>query len=442
MIIRKTMLYGNSVNDNPLPVFSSNPLVSIPGFAGGKQVAVSLSEELLHMHVLLMGGTGSGKTNTFCHVLPQIQSKMTSNDVMLVFDSKRDFDHFQKSTDYVISYRDDCKGTNVTWNLFMDIVADGWEKENISSNADEVAETIFADAIENSSQPFFPKAAKDIFAAIIKGMAYLGASDKSYRVKHLNNKSLKKYLTILDAEKLNAFISPIPELAGVLKYVGNGHSEQALGVFAELQSIVGHIFTRNFEEDGRFSVRRSVKERNGTTLFVEYDPSRGKALQPIYQLLVDLFLKEALSPNRSVKGRVFVLCDELKMLPQLNHFEDALNFGRSLGVSIIAGIQSMEQLYEVYGEYGGKNIASAFQTVFCFHTNDVASRQYVKGIFGENMSVIQYMTPSGKTVEEQRSGNCVEDWDITTLNCGEAIIGIPYQMPFRFQISRYRLKHR
>ena len=102
----------------------------------------------------------------------------------------------------------------------------------------------------------------------------------------------------------------------------------------------------------------------------------------------------------------------------------------------------MEQLYEVYGEYGGKNIASAFQTVFCFHTNDVASRQYIKGIFGENMSVIQYMTPSGKTVEEQRSGNCVEDWDITTLNCGEAIVGVPYQMPFRFQISRYRLKHR
>lgn len=437
MIIRKTMLYGNSVNDNPLPVLCSTPLVSIPGIASGKQVSISFSEELLHMHVLLMGGTGSGKTNTFCHILPQIQRRMNSNDVMLAFDSKRDFAHFQKDTDYVISYRNDCKGSTVTWNLFMDIVADGWEKGSISTNADEIADAIFSDAIENSSQPFFPKAAKDIFAAIIKGMAFIGASDKSYRIKHLNNKSLIKYLTILDAEKLNAFISPIPELTGVLKYVGNGQSEQALGVFAELQSIVGHIFTQNFGEDGRFSVRRCVKERNGTTLFIEYDPSRGKSLQPIYQLLVDLFLKESLSPNRTVKGRVFVLCDELKMLPQLNHFEDALNFGRSLGVSIIAGIQSMEQLYEVYGEYGGKNIASAFQTVFCFHTNDVASRQYIKGLFGENMSVLQYMTPSGKTVEEQRSGNSVEDWDITTLNRGEAIIGLPYQLPFIVQIKKY-----
>ena len=437
MIIRKTMLYGNSVKDNPVPVSCSMPLVSIPGVSDGKRVSISLSEELLHMHVLLMGGTGSGKTNTFRHILPQIQSRMTADDVMLVFDSKRDFDHFQKDSDYVISYRNNCKGTSVTWNLFMDIVADGWDKDSITSNADEIADAIFADAIENSSQPFFPKAARDIFAAIIKGMAFLGTSDKTYRVKHLNNRSLVKYLTILDAEKLNAFISPIPELAGVLKYVGNGRSEQALGVFAELQSIVGHIFTRSFGEDGRFSVRKSVKERNGNTLFIEYDPSCGKSLQPIYQLLVDLFLKEALSPNRSCKGRVFVLCDELKMLPRLNHFEDALNFGRSLGVSIIAGIQSMEQLYEVYGEYGGNNIASAFQTVFCFHTNDAASRQYIKGIFGENMSVLQYMTPSGKTVEEQRSGNSVEDWDITTLNCGEAIIGLPYQLPFIIQIRKY-----
>lgn len=436
MIIHKRILYGNSVNDNPLPMNLSKPMVTIPGTIAGRQAFVAIPEELLHMHMLFMGGTGSGKTNSFRHILPQIQKNMTSDDVMLVFDSKQDFESFHRDFDYVISYRNDCRGISSTWNLFMDVVADGWKKEDIISNSDEIADVIFSKAIESSSQPFFPRAARDIFAAVIKGMAFLGISDKDFRVKNLNNKAFIKYLNNLNADKLNEFLSPIPELAGVLKYVGNGKSEQALGVFAELQSVVSHIFTRNFGEDGRFSVRKSVKERNGKTLFIEYDPSRGKSLQPIYQLLVDLFLKEALTPDRSVKGRVFVLCDELKMLPYLNHFEDALNFGRSLGVAIIAGIQSMEQLYEVYGEYGGKNIASAFQSVFCFHTNDTASRQYIKGLFGENMSVLQYIAPSGKTIEEQHTGNSVEDWDITSLKLGEAIIGIPYQMPFRFHISK------
>ncbi len=439
MIIRKNMLYGDSVNDNPTPILSSKPMIRIPGINKSIQSCVDLSEELMHMHILLMGGTGSGKTNTFLHILPQIQKNMTSNDIMLVFDSKQDFVSFHRNSDYIISYKKNHKGKKAIWNLFMDVVADGWEKENIASNADEIADVIFSQAIEKSSQPFFPKAAKDIFAAIIKGMSFLGINDKTYRIKYLNNKALMKYLNIIDADKLSEFLSAFPELTGALKYVGNGKSEQSLGVFAELQSVISHIFTRDFGEDGRFSVRKSAKERNGKTLFIEYDPSRGKALQPIYQLLVDLFLKETLTPISTNKGRVFILCDELKMLPQLNHFEDALNFGRSLGVSVVAGIQSMEQLYEVYGEYGGKNIASAFQTVFCFHTNDVASRQYVKGLFGENISVMQYVTPSGKAIEEQHIGNSVEDWDITSLECGEAIVGIPYQKPFRFKFSKYHI---
>ena len=90
-------------------------------------------------------------------------------------------------------------------------------------------------------------------------------------------------------------------------------------------------------------------------------------------------------------GRVYVICDELKLLPHLLHLEDGINFGRSVGVKIVAGIQSMEQLYEVYGEIGGKNIASGFQTTICFHTNNQATRDYIKGIHGSNYSAIQHM---------------------------------------------------
>ena len=147
-------------------------------------------------------------------------------------------------------------------------------------------------------------------------------------------------------------------------------------------------------------------------------------------------MKEALSTSKKSSGRVFVICDELKMLPHLNHFEDALNFGRSLGVAVIAGIQSMQQLYEVYGEYGAKNIASAFQSILLFRTNDEASRNFAKSIFGKNVTTIQYMTPSGKAVEEKVDGYCVEDWDILDLHCGEAIIGLPYIPPFRFQFRK------
>ena len=99
------------------------------------------------------------------------------------------------------------------------------------------------------------------------------------------------------------------------------------------------------------------------------------------------------------------------MLPHLNHLEDALNFGRSLGVVVIAGIQSMEQLYGIYGEFGGKNIASGFQTTFCFRTNNAATREYIKGVHGQNVCAMRYLDHSNKPVEELRTGYAVEDWE-------------------------------
>lgn len=434
MIARNTLLCGSALAANPVPVLPCAPFVSIPGFHNGVNARLGLSEEHFTTHCLLAGATGAGKTNALKFMLAQLISHMTVNDSMLVFDSKLDFTSNHRVGDMVIS---NCSPTEHVWNIFMDVVADGWEEKPVALNADEISEVIFSDAVRAGSQPFFPKAARDIFSAVVQAMTRLGAGDSQYRREFLNNRALREYLSMLDAKRLCEFLGRFAGLSGVLKYVGNGRSDQALGVFAELQSVINRVLSRNYGEDGRFSMRKAVQDRKGRIVFIEYDPSCGKSLQPVYQVLVDLYLKEVLSPRRGGTGRVYVVCDELKMLPHLNHFENALNFGRSLGVSVIAGIQSMEQLYEVYGEHGGKNIAAAFQTVFCFRTNDQATREYIQGIFGKNRSVLQYLTPSGKTAEEKITGNCVEDWDIAELKRGEAIVGIPYEKPFKFRFNRY-----
>lgn len=430
-MINSKLLFGTSLAMNTPLRLSTPPAITFRG--GG--ATFGISEEDLSTHILLAGATGSGKTNVMLHMITKLKPKMSPEDVMLVFDTKNDFGQFRCKDDYLISnYSKACN--NVTWNIFMDIVADGWGVSEIDTNADELAEVIFSDSISSSNQPFFPSAARDIFAAILKGMCYLGIKDTDYRIKYLNNKALSQYLRDLDAKRLTEFLKNFSELTGVLKYVGSGNSDQALGVFAELQAVTGRLFIKGFAGDGRFSIRKAERQKGGRTLFVEYDVSLGQSLIPMYRVLVDLFLKEALNPQNA-KGRVYVLCDELKMLPHLKYLEDALNFGRSLGLVVIAGIQSMEQLYEIYGEYGGKNIASGFQTTFCFRTNNAATRDYIKGIHGQNVCAVYYLNHSNKPVEETRDGNVVEDWDITSLRRGEAIIGLPGQAPFKFYIERF-----
>lgn len=438
MLLRKEMLMGTTLENNPLPQMRPDAIVRIPGTKDGYSVMVGLTKQNLQMHTLFLGGTGSGKTNAMRYLIYQIQNAMTTEDVMLVFDAKLDFDMFHRPDDYIITYRENCVGNVGIWNLFRELVSDGWEEHLISANADELSEIIFSEAITESAQPFFPKAARDIFSAIIKAMTYLGKDDKQYRIKYLNNKALYEFLKKLDAKRLINFLEPIPEVTGVLKYVGNGKSDQALGVLAELQSVVSKLFNREFGRDGRFSVRAALENRGGRTIYIEYNPANGCSLKPVYRLLVDLFLKEALNPRLNRKGNVYIVCDELKMLPHLEHFEDALTFGRSLGVSVTAGIQSIQQLYEVYGEAGGKNIVGAFQNVFTFRTKDEASRQYVKSIYGENVSAIQYLLPSGEMKEEIYTGCAVEDWEIISLKLGEAIVGLADSLPFKLRIEKFR----
>lgn len=427
------VIYGYSLMENPPFPRSSNPAIRMRGDGG---VTFDISWDQLSTHVLLAGSTGSGKTNAILQMIAKLKANMTPDDVMLIFDTKNDFAGFRDKEDFVISNYAKSQN-NVVYNIFMDIVADGWGMEEIDSNADELAEVIFSDSIATSNSPFFPMAARDVFAAVLKAMCYMGINDKDYRVRYLNNKMLAQYLRDLDAKRLAELLKNFPTLTGVLKYVGGGGSEQALGVFAELQTVTGRLFIKNFGADGRFSIRKAERQKGGRTLFVEYDASSGQSLRPMYRVLVDLFLKEALSPQRA-KGHVYVICDELKMLPHLKYLEDALNFGRSLGIVVIAGIQSMEQLYEIYGEYGGKNIASGFQTMFCFRTNNAATRDYVKGVYGKNLRAIHYLNFSNQPVEETQEGSAVEDWDITSLRRGEAIIGLPGQAPFRFYIERFR----
>lgn len=433
MVIKTETLFGNRVNENLIPPLSPRSPILMVG--NGRKFGIT--QEQLSTHLLLLGSTGTGKTNAILHIISQLKSSMNSNDVMLVFDSKLDFCRFHGSDDYVITNRSSGVSTSAEWNVFMDIVADGWDKEAIILNADEIAEVVFSDSIANSNQPFFPTAARDVFSAILKAMTFLGISDLDYRVKHLNNSTLNQYLLTVNATKLNEFLNSFPELQGVLKYIGDGRSDQALGVLAELQSVTSRLFVKCFGKNGRFSIRKAERLRSGKALFIEYDPACGLSFQPIYRIIVDLFLKEALSPSQK-RGHVYFICDELRMLPSLSHFEDALNFGRSLGISVIAGIQSMEQLYESYGEYGGKNIASGFQNIFCFRTSNAASREYVKGLFGRNICAYQYLDPANKAQEDIREGNSVEDWDISILSRGEAIIGLNGEKPFIFYMERFR----
>ena len=421
---------GHYVRDAPVHIPSSD----------SSNLFVSLTEDILNKHVLVLGSTGTGKTNLINHIVHDIKSGMGPNDVMMIFDTKGDYKDrfFDQRKDVVIGnskmYRDESQ----KWNIYREILIDGVKFDSYDQNAKEIAGSLFADTMEEEgTNSFFPRAAADVFGSILSAFVKTSRMEKDRMAQTLHNMALRNFMDQLKEDELFALLQADRTYGVSRHYLGDRPNEQGLGVIATLESIVREILQGVFAMDGRFSVREFIRNKGGRTLFIEYDLSVGTTLTPVYRLLVDLALKEALS-RQSHEGNVYVICDEFKLLPHLKHIDDAVNFGRSLGVKVIAGIQSVNQLYDNYGEYKGKNIAAGFSSLIAFRMSDSESREFVSGRFGKKLVTDTIYSDTGKSTSSVREANVVEDWDLTKLKPLEAVVGLAFEDPFLFRFGLFR----
>ncbi len=437
MDVKLNPVYGSTVIQNSV-VTENNPFVRIPGKFRNKSEPLCMSKDTLSKHIMLIGGTGCGKSNVFYHIVDQIKKKLTPNDVMVIFDTKGDYYNlFGSNNDYVLGSGALFVDKSEKWNIFKEIVSDGWDQKNFELNAHEIAWSIFRESIEKSKDPFFPQAARDLFTAILLCMIEEGRDNTKYRKEYLFNSELKKALDESSIFEVKAMIESHPHFASVLSYIGDGTTGQALGVYAEMLGTVRKLLVTCFDDKGMFSIRDFIRKVGGKTLFIEYDISLGQTMTAIYSLLFDLALKEALGRSKS-QGDVYLIFDEFRLIPHLQHIDDGVNFGRSLGVKIIAGLQSINQLTEAYGEYKGKNILAGFSSVFAFHANDKYTRDYIVGLHGKNIVMEQYKTLSNSIREERHEAHVVEDWNMSELEVGEAIISFPFGKPYIYKFDLYR----
>ena len=248
-----------------------------------------------------------------------------------------------------------------------------WEE-----NATEIAKTIFADRLEKTTQVFFPNAAKDLLTALI--LCICRSREPAER-KH--NRSLLHTLQRLTSEKMVSYLRRHPDMENMISYIQDPKSGQTLGVISELQSAVRELLVGNFAQRGSMSMRQLIRQKGGRAIFVEYDLGIGGVLTPIYRLLFDLAIKEALCRERN-EGNVYFIMDEFSLLPHLQHIDDGVNFGRSLGARFIIGAQNISQIYDAYGTDRANSLLSGFSTTICFRLNDGKSRAFFTDLNGKN----------------------------------------------------------
>lgn len=413
-MLKSEILEGISLKDRISMPTSSDVGVSLIG----DSETIPLTSSVLSKHLLYTGTIGTGKTTAMFQLLHQLIGKMTDDDVMVIFDTKGDFreEFYRPGKDVVIS--SDAKAT-AYWNIFKEVRING--DDYIEENLLEIVSSLFEEKIKRSNAPFFPQAAKDVLFGIMSYIIYKNEPED------LDNAELYAYLRDANINDIVDALMSVGDLRGIIDYIYNGGdgSEQTQGVYSELRNVANELFVGNFRKRGDFSVREFVRNKGGRILFIEYDLSIGKVLTPIYKALIDLAIKESLSRDKS-EGNVFFVIDEFKLLPNLYHIDNGVNFGRSLGAKFIVAMQNIQQIIDGYGYEKAYSILSAFGTSIAFRVTDKATKEFVQNLYGMNRKrfVFKGTSYSEGNKEQVTYSNVIEDWDILDLKVGEAIVSV------------------
>jgi hypothetical protein len=395
-------------------------------------------DELIEKHILFLGGIGSGKTNAMKHLIRQFRDKNGPDDVFVFFDAKGDFlKHFYRPGDATLSSTPAADPGGVRWNIFRDLADD---PRQLAEEVFEIASTIFSDELESAGpHRFFAAAARDVFAGVLELMAGSQPAGAAW-----SNRDLREKLEGSADELLELFESS-DSLAGTARYLESGPTAESILAF--LQLTLKKAFSGVFREPGDFSVRDFVQHRGGRALFIEYDISVGSSLLPVYRVLMDMAMKEALGLGRQrlrttakVPYNFYFVLDEFALLPRLVHIGDGVNFGRELGLRFLVATQNVNQVIHGYPGGAGESILSGFGTILAFRLADEASRALVRQRYGTNRKQISTYAPVRHEGVRQTvvTGNVIEDWHMSGLGTGQCIALLPQGSPFLLRFNEFR----
>ena len=316
-------------------------------------------------HFLVMGSTGSGKTNLMHNLLPQVKQK---EQPAIVIDQTGEMiaRYYNPQRGDIIFNPFDARSKN--WNF--------WQDCSTSEELERFSKILFSFNRKRSrshSDPFWEQSAQYVFNDCAEYLIRTGNTSLT---------ALKRLAIEANLEELQK------KLKGTAaeRYLNDDSKGVATSILSTLATNAKPIsYLSDDDSSDTFSLKehfKNIKSGSNAWLFLSTKPSSRELTLPLIACLTELGLSELMNIGIDQKRRVWCIFDELASLGNLPAFTPLMAEGRKYGACVVACLQSLNQLYDHYGAYAGSSIFGQFGTCFFFRNTEPAIAKMFSSMCG------------------------------------------------------------
>lgn len=330
-------------------------------------------------HILLTGTTGSGKTNGFHHLLPQIRKR---GQRAIVVDVTGDYvsRYYDATQDVILNPLDT---RSQAWHPWADC--------HLDSHYDVLAESLIQTK-EGKQDPFWDNASRMILKTALRKYAIQGDFD----IEKLTN----FLLTSADWEFEQFFKG-----TAAVTFAFKNNDKTTASIRSVLSSQIERLRQLTAPKEGVrvFSIREWVlnekqkgfhswildvlritpKKNSGGWLFITARPDQRQTLIPLISAWMDIAINALMVLPSDHKRRLWFVMDELAALQKLPRLQMGLAESRKYGGCFLVGFQSKPQLEEIYGRNGAESMLDLFNTKLFFRCTEPSTQQWISKILGD-----------------------------------------------------------
>ncbi len=370
-------------------------------------------------HILISGSTGSGKSNAYHHLLPQMRK---SGQRAVIVDTTGEFvaKYFREGKDVLLNPFDQ---RSAKWHPWCEC-HDSYDFKSLAQS--------FIPTSYNEEDNFWRKAAQEVFCSLLTTKA--AEAKPSQLVKSLLYDPLPLLSDTLKNTKAAAFLDTTSEkTAGSIRAVAVSFLE-CLEILEDTQ--------------GPFSIRDWVhREDQDSWLFLTCTTGQRASLTPLLSAWYSIAMRSLLQMAPKIDRRLWFIVDELPSLNRLKDLEVCLAESRKFGGCMLLAVQSLAHLEMIYGRDATRIIIGNCATRVAFAEQDPEMAARISKTFGEKQEK-EYQEGISYGAHEMRDGvnlsyqtrnsAVISATDIQSLEKLQAFVRLPGNLP----ITKVKLKYK